>query len=330
MNTPSSSNTPIKAQATGLLGLLPATSSALPLLFLIPVLLQPRSRQPRPRPAQASESAAANQPEANDPVTAAGHSDDQQQVPIHSDANYGPGRIQKSSRQRSFRGPSAFPLSNPAPDGGLASRPKQTQEQSADTAENPPASETQAEVIPTRPVQKRSMIPPMDLLGFLSDASPYIPGINQRPIAHMIRARDIAGQIRSMRENPVPSTLAASTSSRNPAETPLGIISALRRNMQGNVPPVLTKAEQTMNLVKTLRGGGAGNLMQTMNGIMGGGSPMEAVSNIVHSEPAPVSPVNSEMEGKIGNALNKALMNMDEGKRQQFVKMAQDVINKMK
>jgi hypothetical protein len=169
------------------------------------------------------------------------------------------------------------------------------------------------------------MIPPMDILGFLSDAAPYIPGMDHRPISRIMQARDIADRIRSLREQNGAPVLSAAAA-RSVSELPLGLIGALRRNMHGNVPANLGRAEQIMNLIGTLRSGSGGNLLQTMGNFMQNSS-HETTGGVVSQPPASGG---SDAENRIGNALSSALANMDDGKRQQLVKMAQDVINKMK
>lgn len=291
MNTPSASDRPVSTQAMGLPGLMSALPPVLPLIVLVPLLLGSRPRRRPARPASGSGDA-----------------------PLPGAAD---------TKAESFAGPPARPVPLPI-----------TQRFPAHVPPGPEAAETDAhfgepvildDARPSRPSGRRGGIPPMDILGFLSDAAPYIPGMDHRPISRMMQARDIAGRIRSLRDQSDASVLSAAPA-RPVSELPLGFINALRRNMQGNVPPNLGRAEQIMNLIGTLRGG-SGNLLQTMGNFMQNNRPYETTGGVV---PQPPAAGDSDAESRIGSALSNALSSMDDSKRQQLVKMAQDVINKMK
>lgn len=282
-----------EVRAAGLPALVGA-SPVLPLLLLVPLLMRARSSDAPSRSAQAVR----------------------QDVPEPPAA---PAPEQLRVRGTSAGARRSLPVTERFPD---YRKPENT-DQDTDT-EKPPEVKSSAEVV-SPPVVRRSF-PAIDLLGFLSDAAPYIPGMNASPIARIMQAREIADQIRSIQSNPLPA-LAASPAPRT-SEIPLGLISAFRRNMRGNVPPTLSKTEQIMQLVGALKGGG-GNMLQNLTGLAQSINPVRTTGQI-ESPAQPQSKDSCELDGPVGNALSRALINMDEKKRQQFIRMAQDMIDKMK
>lgn len=283
-----------KVKAAGLPALLLDASPVLPLLLLIPLLMRTRSSG---TPSQAAHTISQDIPE---PPAAP---------------------EQAGTTGRSVGARRSLPITERFPDYGKSANPDPAPD--TDT-EKPSEAKSSAEVV--NPPATRRSFPEMDLLGFLADAAPYIPGMNARPIAQIMQAREIAGQIRSVRNNPLP-VLAAPTTSRK-SEIPLGLISAVRRNIRGNVPPTLSKTEQIMQLAGTLQGGG-GNMLQNLTGLAQSINPVRTTGQVATST-RPQGEDSRELDGPVGNALSQALVNMDGKKRQQFIRMAQDMIDKMK
>ncbi|NLG38039.1 MAG: hypothetical protein GX549_08465 [Clostridiales bacterium] len=280
-------------RAAGLPALLGA-SPVLPLLLLVPLLMRTRSSVTPTQAARAVSQDSPEPPAAPEP----------------------PGITGRSAGSRR-----SLPITERFPDYGKSA--DRNSEPDTDTGK-PSEVKSGAEVV-NPPVARRSF-PDMDLLGFLSDAAPYIPGMNANPIARIIQAREIADQIRSFQINPIPA-LAAPAAQRT-SEIPLGLISAVRRNMRSNIPSTLSKTEQIIQLVKTLQSGG-GNMLQSLTGLAQSINPVRTTGQI-ESSASLQGEDSRELDGPVGNALSRALVNMDDKKRQQFIRMAQDMIDKMK
>jgi hypothetical protein len=171
---------------------------------------------------------------------------------------------------------------------------------------------------PAAPVRRTPQ--PAEIKGLLADLAGYLPGTGGAQASRIAKIIGLADEMKSIN---APGSAVTFAQPADPLDRNIGLLNALGRNLPFAGAEHLGRAGQVLSLVNTIRGGGAGQGLGNMAGML-----RTAMSQSQAPSPGGMKNITPEQADGLKSTVNRLLSGMDDKQKDDLLNKAKDFLGK--